>query len=107
VSLFRLTKKIIVFYEFGYNQYNISNNACYEYNDSIHAEVACVQKLKKCHKKKNISLIVFRTNKTASSLLNSKPCYNCIKNIYSTLHFKNYKLINIWYTNNHGKFEKY
>ena len=107
VQLFRPIKRIIVFYAFGHNQYNISNKACCNNNDSIHAEVDCVQRLKKCHKIKEISIIVFRTNKSGSSLLNSKPCDNCIKTINSILIYKNYKLKNIWYTNENGKFEKF
>lgn len=107
VLLFRLIKRIIVFYAFGHNQYNISNKACCNNNDSIHAEVDCVQRLKKCHKIKEVTIIVFRTNKNGSNLLNSKPCDNCINTINSTLKFKNYKLKKIWYTNKNGKFEKF
>jgi hypothetical protein len=34
----------------------------------------------------------------------AKPCQICIKTIYATLGYKNYKLKKLWYTNESGKF---
>lgn len=61
--------------------------------------------LKYTRKKKKVDIIVFRTNKTASSLLCSKPCNNCIKGVYNTLYHKNYKLNKFYYVNYDGEIE--
>ena len=81
-----------MFYAFGFNQYN-------RYN-TIHAEVDCMNRLKKMCKLTDISIIVFRTNNRGDSLLMSKPCDNCLRSIRHTLHWKNYRLKNLYYTDN-------
>ena len=81
-----------MFYAFGFNQYN-------RYN-TIHAEVDCMNRLKKMEKLTDISIIVFRTNNRGDSLLMSKPCDNCIRSIRHTLNWKNYRLKNLYYTDN-------
>ena len=81
-----------MFYAFGFNQYNSSN--------TIHAEVDCMNRLKKMEKLTDISIIVFRTNNQGDYLLMSKPCDNCMRSIRHTLHWKNYRLKNLYYTDN-------
>ena len=81
-----------MFYAFGFNQYNRHNN--------IHAEVDCMNRLKKMEKLTDISIIVFRTNNRGDSLLMSKPCDNCMRSIRHTLNWKNYRLKNLYYTDN-------
>ena len=81
-----------MFYAFGHNQYNKHN--------TIHAEVDCVNHLKKMEKLTDISLIVFRTNNRGDSLLMSKPCNNCMRTIKQTLNWKNYRLKTLHYTDN-------
>ena len=82
----------------------MTNNASNNNNDSIHAEVDCVLKLKKQEKLTSINLIVFRTNNKGSILCMAKPCENCINTIKSTLKYKNYKLKKFWYTDERGDF---
>ncbi len=84
------------------NQYNINNNASSQNNDSIHAEVHCVKQLKKMEKLTYINLIVFRTNSCGNILMMSKPCNNCLKTIDTTLYKKNYRLKNLYYTDNNS-----
>ncbi len=87
-----------MFYAFGYNQYNISNSASEKNNDCIHAEIDCINHLKKSIKCEPLNLCVFRTNKTGSNLLMAKPCNKCLKLIDITLKKKNYILKNIYYS---------
>ena len=78
-------------------------NKASEFNkDCIHAEVDCVNRLKKSEKCKNICIVVFRTNNNGDKLLNAKPCNNCLKTIDFTLKSKNYKLKNIYYSNDNN-----
>ena len=91
-----------MFYAFGHNQYNLNNkksNICY---DCIHAEVDCVQRLKKSQKKCPINLIVFRTNNKGDKLMMAKPCENCLNTIDFTLKKKNYKLKKLIYSDENG-----
>ena len=62
VSRSHLRKIISAFYAFGHNQYNLNNKACEQNKDNIHAEVDCVNRLKKSEKTAHIKLIVLRTN---------------------------------------------
>ena len=57
--------------------------------DCIHAEVDCVNKLKKSEKCVPINLIVFRTNNDGKKLMMAKSCENCLKTIDFTLKKKN------------------
>jgi hypothetical protein len=70
--------------------------------DCVHAEVDCVERLKKSKKKATINLLVFRTNNKGDKLMMAKPCDNCIHVIDFTLKKKNYKLKKIIYTNENG-----
>lgn len=94
-----IAKKGIVFYGTGVNEYNLNN--------TIHAEMNAMKSLKKQIKTKKVDIIVFRTNKTASSILCSKPCQNCINGIWKTLIQKNYKLNKLYYINYDGEVEYY
>ena len=102
VSRSRLRKIISVFYAFGHNQYNLNNKACAENKDNIHAEVDCVNHLKKSEKITHINLIVFRTNNNGDKLMNAKPCDCCIKTIDFTLKQKKYKLKKLYYSDENG-----
>tara|TARA_B110000444_G_scaffold42817_4_gene38727 strand:+ start:19648 stop:19902 length:255 start_codon:yes stop_codon:yes gene_type:complete len=73
-------------------------------SDCVHAEVDCVERLKKSEKKTSINLIVFRTNNKGDKLMMAKPCENCMRVIDFTLKKKNYKLKKIIYTNEDGDF---
>jgi len=91
-----------VFYAFGINYYNINNSANKKNNDSLHAEVDCVMKLKKREKKTNINLVVFRTNNKGDTYMMAKPCNNCIITINRVLDKKNYILKGLYYTDNNN-----
>ncbi len=91
-----------MFYAFGHNQYNINNRASQENNDCIHAEVDCVNRLKKLEKPSTINLIVFRTNNKGDKLMNAKPCECCLKTIDFTLKRKNYRLKKLCYSDENG-----
>ncbi len=91
-----------MFYAFGVNRYNVNLKASAENNDCIHAEVDCVTSLKKSEKKQPLNILVFRTNNKGDSLMNAKPCKNCLNTINFTLQKKNYILKKIYYTNENG-----
>jgi len=79
------------------------NNKASAYNkDCIHAEVDCVNRLKKSEKVCPINLIVFRTNNNGDKLMNAKPCDCCLKTIDFTLKRKNYKLKKLSYSDENG-----
>ena len=94
-----IVKNDIVFYGTGVNEYNLDN--------TIHAEMNAMKSLKKQIKTKKVDIIIFRTNKTASSILCSKPCQNCINGICKTFKQKNYKLNKLYYINYDGDVEYY
>ena len=81
----------------------MNNKASKENKDNIHAEVDCVNRLKKSEKPYPINLIVFRTNNKGDKLMNAKPCECCIKAIDFTLKRKNYKLKKLCYSNENGE----
>jgi deoxycytidylate deaminase len=85
-----------MFYSFGYNQYNINKKANGINNDSLHAEMDCLKKLRKQSKKTWVNVLVFRIS--ANNYLNAKPCESCYRSIISLLGKKNYILRNIYYT---------
>ena len=87
-----------MFYAFGINHYNIHNCANNNCNDSLHAEVDCVNRLKQREKKTNINLIVFRTNNKGDNYMMAKPCKDCLDTIDRTLERKNYILKRLYYT---------
>ena len=91
-----------MFYAFGHNQYNLNNKACKENKDNIHAEVDCVNRLKKCEKITPINIVVFRTNNDGNKLMNAKPCDCCLKTIEFTLKRKNYELKKLCYSDIDG-----
>ena len=78
------------------------NKASSENKDCVHAEVDCVERLKKSEKMSPINIIVFRTNNNGSKLMMAKPCENCLKTIDFTLKRKNYKLKKLCYTDENG-----
>lgn len=86
-----------MFYSFGYNQYNINKKASSTSNDSLHAEMDCLKKLRKQSKKTCVNVLVFRIS-SANNYLNAKPCKSCHRSILSLLEKKNYILRNIYYT---------
>jgi len=92
-----------VFYAFGHNQYNINNKKSNICHDCIHAEVDCVNQLKKSNKITPINIIVFRTNNNADKLMMAKPCQNCLNTIHYTLKNKNYNLKKLIYTDENGQ----
>jgi len=80
----------------------MNNKASKENKDNIHAEVDCVNHLKKSEKIKPINLLVFRTNNKGDKLMNAKPCECCLKTIDFTLTRKNYKLKKLCYSDENG-----
>lgn len=95
-----------MFYSVGINKYNINKN-----NDTIHAEVDCIQNLKISKEKilkkklKKIDLFVFRTNPKGNKLMMAKPCSNCLDYIRKNIQKKGYKLNRIYFTNEDGLLE--
>tara|TARA_B110001452_G_scaffold267348_1_gene276888 strand:+ start:7790 stop:8044 length:255 start_codon:yes stop_codon:yes gene_type:complete len=83
------------------------NNASKENKDCLHAEVDCVEKLKKSEKISPINLIVFRTNNDGKKLMMAKPCQNCLNIIDFTLKQKNYRLKKLCYTDENGEIVYY
>lgn len=86
-----------MFYSFGYNQYNINKKAGENTNNSLHAELDCLKKLRKQNKETNVSVLVFRIGGN-NDYLYAKPCDSCKKSIIDILNRKNYKLKHIYYT---------
>lgn len=78
-----------------------------------HAEVDVIEKIKSLYhqkekknrkKLKKLNMIVFRTNKKGDSIMNAKPCKNCLnymKNIYK----KGYKIQKIYYTDENSEIQ--
>lgn len=91
-----------MFYAFGVNQYNINCKVSSDNKNCIHAEVDCINKLKKSEKIQHLNLIVFRTNNCGDKLMMAKPCNNCINSINFTLKNKNYLLKKLYYTDQNG-----
>lgn len=83
----------------GINYYNINGS-----NDTIHAEVNCIENLKLYKHKKKISklikvnVLVLRTNPKGNELLMAKPCINCAKYLEKNLYVNGFKLNSIYYT---------
>ena len=100
-----------MFYSIGMNQYGVSkrlNNQ--NYYDSLHAEINALEKLPINRKNKmiKINVFVFRISRSKKkNLMLAKPCKNCYKSLYSISKQKNYKIKNIYFTNNQGIIEKY
>ena len=80
------------------NYYNIRNSATASCNDSLHAEVDCVNRLKRQEKPTKLNMIVFRTNNTGDCYSMAKPCSSCLIAIDKTLQRKNYVLKRLYYT---------
>ena len=66
-------------------------------NNTIHAEVDALLKLKTVKKQEKINIAVFRTNKQGNKLMMSKCCNNCEKSIKLICKRKNYKINKIYY----------
>ena len=78
------------------------NKASKANKDCVHAEVDCVEKLKKSEKCVPLNIVIFRTNNDGKKLMMSKPCENCLKTIDFTLKRKNYRLKKLYYTDEGG-----
>jgi len=79
-----------VFYVYGQNRYNVD----LKYK-SIHAEVDACNRLKKAKRNTKVDVLVFRRTLTGETLMNAKPCSNCISYIKRNLTRKNYRLSKI------------
>lgn len=80
------------------------------YYDSLHAEVDAIKKLpiNKNKKKNKINIFVFRISRSKKhNLVMSRCCNNCINSLYKISEEKNYRIKNIYYTNDNGEIEKY
>mgnify|MGYP003682064421 CR=1 FL=1 len=91
-------------YSSGINIYNSDLNTSFKNSipQVIHAEENAVHNLKASEKLKPIDIIVFRTNKNASSYLMAKSCTNCKNVMNRTLKYKNWKPRNLLYTDENG-----
>jgi len=100
-----------MFYNLGTNQYGVSKRLNKDnYYDSLHAEMDAMNKLpiNKKNKMIKINVFVFRISRSKKrNLMLAKCCDNCYKGIYSIAKQKNYKIKNIFFTNNEGVVEKY
>jgi len=77
------------------------NGCCY----SMHAEMEAISRLPPLPlkaKKKRIILIVIRINRYGD-LLNSTPCFKCIKHLTRLNKSSGYKIDKIYYSNKDGK----
>ena len=88
-----MTKHGIVFYAFGYNQYNIGKNFL-----SIHAEHHAVNKLRYSKKRKKVDVIIFRISNNGKNILCGSPCENCQKILRNGIKQKGYTLNRVYYT---------
>ena len=100
-----------MFYSLGMNQYGVSKRLNKDnYYDSLHAEMDAMNKLliNKKNKMIKINIFVFRISRSKKrNLMLAKCCDNCYKGLYSIAKQKNYKIKNIFFTNNEGVIEKY
>ena len=55
--------------------------------------------MKKQDKLKKVIAVVYRTNKTGTSLLNSKPCLHCLMKTYYHTRKKNFLIDRFYYFN--------
>lgn len=86
-----------MFYGRGINHYNV------EGIKTVHAEVSSVLNLKKSDNKRKVYAIVYRTNKTGTSLLNSRPCKNCLSKTYFLTRKKNYVIDRFYFFDENSK----
>jgi len=100
-----------MFYTIGFNQYGISKRLNKDnFYDSLHAEMDAIQKLPINRKKKmiKINVLVFRISRGKKrNLMNARCCDNCYNGLHRVSKQKNYKIKNIYYTNDDGLIEKY
>jgi cytidine deaminase len=89
-----LINQSIVFYAFGYNQYNIGINFL-----SIHAEHHAVNKLRYSNKRKKVDVIIFRICNNGEDILCAAPCENCQRILINGIKNKGYILNRVYYTN--------
>ena len=87
----------IVFYAFGFNQYNVDNNF-----SSIHAEHHAVNKIKFSEKRKKVNVIIFRVSKNGRDVMLGAPCENCRRHLRIGKKAKGYKIHKVYYTTNVG-----
>ncbi len=89
-----LTNHGIVFYAFGYNQYNIGKNFL-----SIHAEHHAVNNLRVSDKKhKKVDVLIFRICNKGTNILSGAPCCNCQRILKEGIEKKGYTLNRVYYT---------
>jgi deoxycytidylate deaminase len=69
---------------------------------TVHAEVDAMLKLPYQKKKKQISLAVYTTNRSGTTLCMSKCCQNCLKSIDIIAKRKNYIVKQIYYIDEKG-----
>ena len=100
-----------MFYSTGINQYAVSKRLNKDnYYDNLHAEMAAINKLPINRKNKmiKINVFVYRVSRSKKkNLMLAKPCQNCFNGLFTTAKKKNYKIKNIFFTNNDGIIEKY
>ena len=92
-----------MFYETGYNKYNIGLNSLNKHPQTVHAEIDVCMKIRYTKKVKKVNLLVIRTNPSGTKLLMAKPCNNCIINSKRILNSKGYILNKIIYSNEEGE----
>ena len=92
-----------MFYEIGYNKYNINLRSLSTHPKTVHAEIDVCMKMRCTKKVKKVNLLVVRTNPAGTKLLMAKPCNHCIINSKRILNSKGYKLNKIIYSNEEGE----
>ena len=97
-----LIKNYLVFYgNDGINEYNVNGIK------TIHAEINAINKIKKSNNNRKVIMVVYRTNKTGSNLLCSRPCLHCLKQSFIQLYKKNYCIYRFYFFNESNKLEYY
>tara|TARA_B100001094_G_scaffold167642_1_gene162177 strand:- start:2632 stop:2940 length:309 start_codon:yes stop_codon:yes gene_type:complete len=101
-----------MFYSLGINHYGVDKKKLINENTygNLHAEMDAMNKLpiNKKNKMIKINVFVFRISRSKKkNLMLARCCDNCYKGIYSIAKQKNYKIKNIFFTNENGCVEKY
>jgi len=101
-----------MFYSTGINHYGVNKKQLINNNTygNLHAEIDAIQKLPINRKNKmiKINVFVFRISRgKKKNLMNARCCDNCYNGLHRISKQKNYKIKNIYYTNNDGLIETY